>query len=60
MYWLVIPRIAGPVPSWTDLAALAAIGGLSTSMCAWRAHGAPILPVEDPLLAEGLRYETTT
>ena len=61
MWWLVIPHVsAAPVPSWTDLAALCAIGGLTTATCAWRMRGTPLLPVGDPYLADGLRYETTT
>lgn len=61
MWWLVIPRIsASPVPSWTDLAALLAVGGLTTCACAWRMRGTPLLPVGDPYLADGLAYETTT
>ncbi len=61
MWWLVIPRIRDtPVPSWTDLAALCAIGGTVTAVCAWRMRGSPLLPVGDPYLADGLEYETTT
>lgn len=61
MWWLVIPRISpAPVPSWTDLAALLAIGGLTTCACAWRMRGTPLLPIGDPYLADGLAYETTT
>jgi hypothetical protein len=61
VYWLVIPRVsATPLPSWTDLAALCALGGLTTAVCAWRMHRAPLLPVGDPYLADGLAYETTT
>ena len=60
MWWLVIPRIDTPIPSWTDLSAILAIGGLTVATCAWRARGVPLLPVGDPFLAEGLAYETTT
>jgi hypothetical protein len=61
MWWLVIPRVCpSPIPSWTDLASLLAIGGLITCVCAWRMRGAPLLPVGDPYLADGLAYETTT
>ena len=61
VYWLVIPVVSTtPLPSWTDLAALCAIGGLTTAVCAWRMHRAPLLPVGDPYLADGLAYETTT
>lgn len=60
-YWLVIPRVSPtPAPAWTDIAALCAIGGLVTAVCAWRMHRAPLLPIGDPYLADGLAYETTT
>jgi hypothetical protein len=61
MWWLVIPHAsATPMPAWTDFAALAAIAGLVTAACTWRMRGAPLLPVGDPHLAEGLVYETNT
>lgn len=61
VFWLVIPVTSTtPLPAWTDVAALCAIGGLTTAACAWRMHRAPLLPVGDPYLADGLAYETTT
>jgi hypothetical protein len=48
------------MPSWTDLAALCAIGGLVTAACTWRMRGVPLLPIGDPYLADGLTYETNT
>jgi hypothetical protein len=61
MWWLVLPRIIdAPIPSWTDLAAICAVGGLTTAVCAWRMRGVPLLPVGDPYLRDGLAYETTT
>jgi hypothetical protein len=61
MWWLVIPRVAAaPIPSWTDVCALCAIGGLTTAACAWRVRGVPVMAVGDPYLAAGLAYETTT
>jgi len=61
MWWLVIPRVsATPIPSWTDAAAICAIGGLATAVCAWRARGVPLLPIGDPYLRDGLAYETRT
>jgi hypothetical protein len=61
MWWLVLPHISStPTPSWTDLAAICAIGGLVTAACTWRMRGVPLLPVGDPYLADGLAYETNT
>jgi hypothetical protein len=60
MWWLVVPPIDGPLPSWTDLGALAAVGGITLLVCAWRARGVPLLPVGDPRLAEGLDYASPT
>jgi hypothetical protein len=57
----VIPRVSpSPVPSWTDAAALCAVGGLTVAVCAWRARGVSLLPVGDPYLADGLAYESST
>jgi len=61
MWWLVVPRVsASPIPSWTDLASIAGIAGLTTAVCAWRMRGSPSLPIGDPYLADGLAYETNT
>jgi len=61
LWWLVLPSaIARPIPSWTDLAALCAVGGLTVAACAYRANAVPLLPVGDPYLADGLAYETPT
>jgi hypothetical protein len=60
-WWLVVPRVSSaPIPSWTDLAAICAVAGLTTAVCALRMRGSTSLPVGDPYLAEGLAYETTT
>ena len=60
-WWLVVPRVsAAPIPSWTDLAAICAVAGLTTAVCALRMRGSTSLPVGDPHLAAGLAYETTT
>lgn len=56
IWWLVLPVHGAPIPSWTDLAALCAVGGLTTAACAWRAGGVSPLPAGDPHLAEGLAY----
>ncbi|HTR49981.1 MAG TPA: hypothetical protein VMJ10_04680 [Kofleriaceae bacterium] len=58
MWWLVVPRVArAPVPSWTDVCALAAIGGAAVAVAAWRTRGASLLPVGDPYLDAAMAYE---
>jgi len=58
MWWLVVPRVSrAPVPSWTDLCALAAIGGAAVAVAAWRTRGASLLPVGDPYLDAAMAYE---
>ncbi|HVV85806.1 MAG TPA: hypothetical protein VHE35_22260 [Kofleriaceae bacterium] len=60
-WWLVVPRVSdSAVPSWTDLAAFAAVGGLSLAVSAWRTRRIPPLVAGDPYLADGLAYETST
>jgi len=59
MWWLVVPRVArAPVPSWTDLCALAAIGGAAVAVAARRTRGASLLPVGDPYLDAAMAYES--
>jgi len=59
MWWLVVPRVArAPVPSWTDLCALAAIGGAAVAVAAWRTRGASLLPIGDPYLDAAMAYES--
>jgi len=60
IYWLVAPRIAGhPAwPTWLDLTALAAIGGLAVAFAAASLRGKPLLPVNDPLLDDALAYRS--
>lgn len=61
MWWLVIPHVSAvAIPSWTDAAAICAVGGLTVASCAWRMRGVPLLPVGDPYLRDGLAYETDT
>jgi hypothetical protein len=61
MWWLVVPRVSqAPIPAWSDLAAIAAIAGITTAVATWRMRGVPLLPVGDPYLADALAYETTT
>jgi hypothetical protein len=55
-WWLIVPPVAGPLPSWTDLAAACAVLGLATCAATWRTRGIPLLPAGDPYLATGLDY----
>ena len=61
VYWLVMPVCdrsgARPQWLWLDLAAFAAVGGVSWVWVARRYRRVPALPVHDPELAEGLGYE---
>lgn len=60
LYWVVIPALGGPMPAWTDLTALVAIGGVAAIVVAWRADGAPHVAIGDPYLAPALTYESPT
>ncbi len=59
VYWLVLPvhDRAGARPHWTDLAALLAVGGSSAALAIGRYRRGPPLPLGDPELGAGLRYE---
>lgn len=59
MLWLVLPA-SGAVVSWMDIAALVGVGAGCLAFAAWRLRRAPIVPIGDPLLAAGLRYESPT
>lgn len=58
VYWLLMPALApsGWRPHWLDLAALLAVCGPVGSLAAWRFRRAPPLPLNDPSLADALRY----
>ncbi|HEY4240389.1 MAG TPA: hypothetical protein VGM88_11260 [Kofleriaceae bacterium] len=57
-WWLVLPRGGQvPVPSWLDLAAIAAVVGLAAAACALRMRGVSLVATGDPYLASGLAYE---
>lgn len=61
IYWLVIPEAAGgtAVPGhWVDLAALAAVAGLSVAWAVWRQRGKPLLAAGDPFLPSALEYRS--
>jgi hypothetical protein len=61
VHWIVMPALhpAGFRPHWLDLAALAGVLGPCVAFSAWRFAAAPSVPLDDPDLAESLRYETT-
>jgi hypothetical protein len=60
MYWVVLPN-AEPAfrPHWLDLAALLFVSGASTLVVLVRASRGPEVPIHDPGLAAGLRYEAS-
>ncbi len=60
VYWLVAPAIDGhgAWPSWLDVTALAAVGGLSSAYAGWRLRGRRLVPLSDPLLAEAIAYRS--
>jgi hypothetical protein len=59
IYWVVMPGLspAGPRPSWMDLTAFLGVGGACVAWVVTRLRGHPILPANDPFLAESLHYE---
>ena len=58
-YRLVMPvHSPAATPSWTDLAALAALGGLGVAHCAWRLRGRALVPLGDARLARALAYRS--
>jgi hypothetical protein len=59
VYYLVLPALepAHFVVRWTDLTAVAALGGASLAFGAFRARDIIAYPVGDPLLDESIRYE---
>ena len=58
IYWLVMPVLLpdAPAPHWTDLTALAGVGGAAIAVTLLRAKGQYAVPVKDPYLNESLRY----
>jgi len=58
IYWVVMPAFPGhgAAPRWTDLTALAGIGGLAIAFAKWRLEGHRIFPIRDPYVLESLRY----
>lgn len=58
MYWLVMPALSpNATPAqWTDLAAFVGVGGVAIAFGLWRLQGRYTVPVNDPYLADSLRY----
>jgi hypothetical protein len=58
VYWLVMPQLSpqGIRPSWTDLTALAGVGGVAVAYIVWRMRGTAPVPLKDPYLEASLRY----
>jgi hypothetical protein len=58
MYWVIMPQLSpqGISPSWTDLTALAGVGGVAVAYTVWRMRGAAAVPLKDPYLEASLRY----
>lgn len=59
-YWLVAPLDAAhrAWPGLGDLAALAAVGGVSVAYGTWRLRGRALIPISDPGLASSIRYRS--
>lgn len=56
-WWLVAPEFqATPVFHWTQLSAIAGVGGLAVAFALFRARGRYAVPVGDPYLEDSLRY----
>lgn len=59
-FWLILPELPDAVdgPSWVDLAALAAVVGVTVLFGAWRQRGRSLLAEGDPFLQQGLAYKS--
>jgi hypothetical protein len=62
VYWLVMPahHPGGLSPHWLDLAALAGVGGMATTMAAWRQYGRSLLVEGHPRMDRALRYRSVS
>lgn len=61
VHWLIIPEHApahGFPYHWLDLAALLAVGGISTAFAVYRLRGERTMPVGDPSLPRAIHYES--
>jgi hypothetical protein len=60
IYWLVLPNLHAEFrPHWQDPASLLFVGGAATLAALLRARREPEMPLRDPRLATGLRYEAS-
>lgn len=59
--WVLLPHLhpETPQPSWMDLAAWLAVGGLTVAFGAWRLSRHSLVPEHDPRLAVSLGYNRT-
>ena len=62
VYYLVLPELheRGLRPHWLDPLALMALLGATLGFGAWRAGDGAAVPIGDPLLVEGLGYESAS
>jgi hypothetical protein len=62
VYWLVAPTLPGhgPVPTFWDAAALAAVGGTAVAFAGVRLRGRALVPLNDPWLEESRGYRSPT
>lgn len=61
VHWLIVPEHAtahGFPYHWLDLAALLAVGGISTAFAVYRLRGERTMPVGDPNLPRAIHYES--
>jgi hypothetical protein len=58
VHWLIAPQRPGPAFVWTDLSALAAVGGLSVAFGLWLQRGHALAPVLDPRFQRATRYDS--
>jgi hypothetical protein len=58
VYWLVMPSLIPQRPTlwWTDLTALAGVGGVAIAFAIFRARGSYALPIGDPYLPHSLQF----
>jgi hypothetical protein len=58
VHWLIAPQRTGAAFHWLDLAALLGVAGPSLALALWVQRGRPLVPVNDPRLAEAIAYQS--